>query len=240
MLMEACAVDFDGQGSLLQHAHQVLHSHIFRAIRLSQSEAVHVVCNRANQGPRVCSSQLWALPGVGDGRDPAPDGLPLLRAAAGGLALRRPDGAFAVVRRGARVLAAVLRPAGPGARTHCPLPQPENPELACTRVWRLNSAERDHTWRPARRSAARAAHSGLSHTWQRRLENCARHAIGALGVQARMPVQACESPLLVAVAAGSLALPTLLKLATVMAGQTQDFLTCSQLPVVSASSSTQQ
>ena len=38
-----------------------------------------------------------------------------------------------------------------------------------------------------------------------------------------------------AVAAGSLALPTLLKLATVMAGQNQDFLTCNQLPVVSAS-----
>ena len=51
-------------------------------------------------------------------------------------------------------------------------------------------------------------------------------------------MQACESPLLVAVAAGSLALPTLLKLATVMAGQTQDFLTCSQLPVVMARSST--
>ena len=46
--------------------------------------------------------------------------------------------------------------------------------------------------------------------------------------------QACESPLLVAVAAGSLALPTLLKLATLMAGQNQDFLTCNQLPVVSA------
>ena len=59
-------------------------------------------------------------------------------------------------------------------------------------------------------------------------------------MQARITAQACESPLLVAVAAGSLALPTLLKLATVMAGQTQDFLTCSQLPVVSASSSTQQ
>ena len=41
------------------------------------------------------------------------------------------------------------------------------------------------------------------------------------------------------VAAGSLALPTLLKLATVMAGQTQDFLTCSQLPVVSTNPSTQ-
>ena len=53
-----------------------------------------------------------------------------------------------------------------------------------------------------------------------------------------MPVQACESPVLVAVAAGSLALPTLLKLATVMAGQTQDFLTCSQLPVVSPNPST--
>ena len=38
-----------------------------------------------------------------------------------------------------------------------------------------------------------------------------------------------------AVAAGSLALPTLLKLATVMAGQNQDFLTCNQLPVVSTS-----
>jgi hypothetical protein len=48
-------------------------------------------------------------------------------------------------------------------------------------------------------------------------------------------LQACESPLLVAVAAGSLALPTLLKLATVMAGQNQDFLTCNQLPVVSTS-----
>ncbi len=38
-----------------------------------------------------------------------------------------------------------------------------------------------------------------------------------------------------AVAAGSLALPTLLKLATLMAGQNQDFLTCNQLPVVSYS-----
>ncbi len=47
-------------------------------------------------------------------------------------------------------------------------------------------------------------------------------------------LQACESPLLVAVAAGSLALPTLLKLATLMAGQNQDFLTCNQLPVVSS------
>lgn len=37
-----------------------------------------------------------------------------------------------------------------------------------------------------------------------------------------------------AVAAGSLALPTLLKLATLMAGQNQDFLTCNQLPVVSS------
>ena len=46
-------------------------------------------------------------------------------------------------------------------------------------------------------------------------------------------LQACESPLLVAMAAGSMALPTLLKLATLMAGQNQDFLTCNQLPVVS-------
>ena len=44
--------------------------------------------------------------------------------------------------------------------------------------------------------------------------------------------QACESPLLVAVAAGSVALPTLLKLAAVMAAQNQDFHACSQLPVV--------
>lgn len=44
--------------------------------------------------------------------------------------------------------------------------------------------------------------------------------------------QACESPLLVAVAAGSVALPTLLKLATVMAAKNQDLLSCSQLPVV--------
>ena len=35
-----------------------------------------------------------------------------------------------------------------------------------------------------------------------------------------------------AVAAGSIALPTLLKLATVMAAQNQDFLACAQLPVV--------
>ncbi len=52
-------------------------------------------------------------------------------------------------------------------------------------------------------------------------------------MKARCCVQACESPLLVAVAAGSIALPTLLKLATVMAGQNQDFQTCTQLPVVS-------
>ena len=43
--------------------------------------------------------------------------------------------------------------------------------------------------------------------------------------------QACESPLLVAVAAGSVALPTLLKLAAVMAGQSQDFENCTQIPV---------
>lgn len=49
-----------------------------------------------------------------------------------------------------------------------------------------------------------------------------------------MRAQACESPLLVAVGAGSMALPTLLKLAQVMAAQNQDFLACSQLPVVRA------
>ncbi|CAK0782608.1 hypothetical protein CVIRNUC_005811 [Coccomyxa viridis] len=60
--------------------------------------------------------------------------------------------------------------------------------------------------------------------WSDVAREYSRQCCGLLG-------QACESPLLVAVAAGSLALPTLLKLATVMAGQTQDFLTCSQLPV---------
>ena len=46
-------------------------------------------------------------------------------------------------------------------------------------------------------------------------------------------MQAYESPLLVTVAAGSLALPTLIKLATVMgqAGQAQDLSRCDQLPV---------
>jgi E3 ubiquitin-protein transferase RMND5 len=43
--------------------------------------------------------------------------------------------------------------------------------------------------------------------------------------------QASESPLLVSVAAGSVALPTLLKLATVMAGQSQDWNSSGQLPV---------
>ena len=44
-------------------------------------------------------------------------------------------------------------------------------------------------------------------------------------------LQAYESPLLVTVAAGSLALPTLLKLATVMAAQGQDLSRLDQLPV---------
>ena len=43
--------------------------------------------------------------------------------------------------------------------------------------------------------------------------------------------QALESPLLVAVAAGSVALPTLLKLAEVMAAQKQDLVIGEQLPV---------
>lgn len=43
--------------------------------------------------------------------------------------------------------------------------------------------------------------------------------------------QAYESPLLVTIAAGSLALPTLLKLASVMAGQAQDLSSLEQLPV---------
>ena len=62
---------------------------------------------------------------------------------------------------------------------------------------------------------------------------CLREVRCRLALTIELSGQACESPLLVAVAAGSLALPTLLKLATVMAGQNQDFLTCSQLPVVS-------
>ncbi|EIE20259.1 hypothetical protein COCSUDRAFT_37929 [Coccomyxa subellipsoidea C-169] len=60
--------------------------------------------------------------------------------------------------------------------------------------------------------------------WNDAAREFARQCCGLLG-------QACESPLLVAVAAGSIALPTLLKLATVMAGQNQDFQTCTQLPV---------
>ena len=43
--------------------------------------------------------------------------------------------------------------------------QPETPKHACTHVWWLNSAKRGHTWCTARRSAAQAVHSGLSHTW---------------------------------------------------------------------------
>ena len=43
--------------------------------------------------------------------------------------------------------------------------------------------------------------------------------------------QAYESPLLVTTAAGSVALPTLIKLATVMEGQAQDLSRIEQLPV---------
>ena len=43
--------------------------------------------------------------------------------------------------------------------------------------------------------------------------------------------QSCESPLLVAAAAGSVALPTLLKMAAIMAAQGQDFRTGEQLPM---------
>ena len=44
-------------------------------------------------------------------------------------------------------------------------------------------------------------------------------------------LQALESPLLVAVAAGSVALPTLLKLSDVLAAQKQDLSIGHQLPV---------
>lgn len=46
-----------------------------------------------------------------------------------------------------------------------------------------------------------------------------------------MRLQALESPLLVAVAAGSVALPTLLKLSDVLAAQKQDLSIGHQLPV---------
>ena len=44
-------------------------------------------------------------------------------------------------------------------------------------------------------------------------------------------VQAADSPLLVSVSAGAMALPTLIKLASVMAAQGQDINKCQQLPV---------
>ena len=111
---QACAMCFGGQCSLCSMLTRLC-MHL-NAIRPLLCENPCVIRHRAGEGPRVCARQLRALPGVGDGRDPAPDGLPLLRAAAGGLALRGPHGALAVVGRGARVLAAVLRPAGAGAR----------------------------------------------------------------------------------------------------------------------------
>ncbi|KAK9829893.1 hypothetical protein WJX72_008513 [[Myrmecia] bisecta] len=61
--------------------------------------------------------------------------------------------------------------------------------------------------------------------WEEVAREFARQCCGLMG-------QAYESPLLVSVAAGTVALPTLLKLATVMAGQgNQDLKTCEQLPV---------
>ncbi|KAK9802922.1 hypothetical protein WJX73_007664 [Symbiochloris irregularis] len=60
--------------------------------------------------------------------------------------------------------------------------------------------------------------------WDAAAREFARQCCSLLG-------QAYESPLLVVVSAGSLALPTLLKLAGVMAGQVQDLAHCEQLPV---------
>lgn len=52
-----------------------------------------------------------------------------------------------------------------------------------------------------------------------------------LAIYRLLRLQALESPLLVAVAAGSVALPTLLKLAEVLTAQKQDFVIGEQLPV---------
>ncbi len=90
--------------------------HARTALRLVQPGAEpRLACGRRGGGSGLRARALHALPGQRAGGHPAPDGLPVLGAAAGRVAVRGPDGARALGRRRARVCAAVLRPARPGA-----------------------------------------------------------------------------------------------------------------------------